>query len=130
VVSIDAIAVDQNSYLPEVSFGIMSKTDDGKITPTPTNLKEVKLSWAGKLFFGALAATLGAAVYKRMEMPVKVRGTPQQLQAISDAIVASRQFQAELQKPGATVESVIQKLQIRNMTKDRFERITGKPWPL
>lgn len=98
-------------------------------------LNEFSLSWAGKLFFAGVASYLaGVGLQKAAagapKLPFKIRGTPEQIKAITDAILASKAFQEEIKKPGATVESVIQKLNLRNMNKDRFKQLTGRPWPL
>lgn len=105
-------------------------------TSPSANLQEVSLSWAGKIFFAGIASYLtgiglqraGAAVAPKL--PFKIRGTPQQIKAVVDALMASKAFQQELKRPGATVESVIEKLNLRNMTKERFKQITGKAWPI
>jgi hypothetical protein len=123
------------------------------------NLNEVyipKLSWAGKLFFGSVAAYLGLKAYKGYQneniadelgmsdsenpnevgniqipkLPIKIKGTPQQIQAIIDTIKASVEFQQEINNPDATIESVIQKLNAKNNFKADFEAKTGFAWPL
>jgi len=93
-------------------------------------LNEVKMSWAGKLFFAAIAAFILGKTMEKINIPIKIRGNPEQMKALVDAIVSSKKFQDELARPGATVESVIEKLNIRNMTKERYKAITNKPWPL
>ena len=96
-------------------------------------LKEIKLSWAGKLFFSGVAAYVAGAAIKgsgNVKLPIKVRGTPQQMRAVIDAVVSSKEFQREVSRPGATIDSVVQKLRLRNMTKDRFFQLTGMAWPL
>lgn len=95
------------------------------------NLQEIKLSWAGKLFFaGAAAFIMGKGMQQKVKLPIKVRGTPQQMRAVIDAIVSSKDFQREIGRPGATIDSVVNKLRLRNLTKQRFQQMTGKPWPL
>lgn len=97
-------------------------------------LDESKLSWAGKLFFGGAAAWLAGSLISgaagKFNTPIKIRGTKQQLQAISDAIVSSKEFQREISKPGANVEKVMKKLNIANLSKEKFEKLTGKKWPI
>lgn len=127
------------------------------------NLDEVyipKLSWAGKLFFGSIAAYLGLKAYSGYQnesiaddlgmsnptqpnttgsdvgnpqipkLPIKIRATKEQIQAIIDTIQASVDFQNEINNPDATIESVIQKLNTKNTFKAEFETKTGFPWPL
>lgn len=83
-----------------------------------------KLSAVGKLFFASVVA--GILFGKRS--PFKVRATPQQVKAMTNAIIASKAFQDEMKKTGATVDSVIQKLNLKHLTAAEFEKITGKPW--
>ena len=94
------------------------------------SLNEVKLTWAGKLFFASVAAYVAADVAKGMKLPIKLRGRPDQIKAATAAIMASKSFQKEISKPGAKVEDVIRKLNIKNMTKQKFKSITGKNWPV
>lgn len=102
-------------------------------------LPEVKLSWAGKLFFASVAAYLGYAAYKGVnasqeeqvpKLPIKLKGTKEQIKAIMDVITSSAEFQKEVNKPGATVEDVIQKLNLKNINKASFEKVFNKKWPL
>jgi hypothetical protein len=88
-------------------------------------LNELKLNLLGKIFFASVAAWLvGKAVN------LKIRGTPDEVQAVSNAMMASRRFQEELEYSGATVESVMQKLGLKHASAREFERILGVPWPL
>lgn len=88
-------------------------------------MSNYKLSATGKLFFASLVAFLAGA-----KSVVKLKATPEQIKAISDAVVASKEFQAEVAREGATIESVIEKMRIKNLTAADFKKITGKPWPL
>lgn len=112
-------------------------------------LKEYNLSWAGKLFFAGIAAKLlGRALQNNVRkmneqdmnpeanedpsniFPFKLQGTPEQLQAVMEVIKATKEFQEEVNRDGATVETVMQKLNMQNIAKKSFEDRTGKPWPL
>jgi hypothetical protein len=120
-----------------------------------TVLKEYKLSWAGKLFFAGVAAKLAGHTLKKVAakmrgqglneqeetetsteqdfadmFPFQLQGTPEQIQAVADVIKASKEYQEELSREGATVESVMQKLNDQNLAKQAFEQATGKAWPL
>lgn len=88
-------------------------------------LNELKINLLGKLFLTSVAAwVLGRAVN------LKIRGTPHEVQAVANAMMASRRFQEELNRPGATVESVMQKLNLKHASAREFERILGMRWPL
>lgn len=92
---------------------------------TKQQLNELQLNLIGKIFFTAVGAWL---VGKATNM--KVRGTEAEIRAVANAMMASRRFQDELRNPGATVESVIQKLGLKHASAREFERILGVPWPL
>jgi len=87
-------------------------------------MSNYKLSATGKLFFASLAAYLAGA-----KSIIKLKGTPEQIRALTNAIMASKEFQDEISREGATVESVIEKMRFKNMTAADFKRITGKPFP-
>ena len=108
-------------------------------------LNEVRLSFSGKLFFAAVAAKLAAYGLRKLagsmeeqtesqdeaaSWPFKLTGTPEQLAAVVDVIKSSKEFQEALNEEGATVETVIQKLNDRNVSKQEFQEKTGKIWPL
>lgn len=84
------------------------------------------LSPVGKLFFASLLAWIAHDTV----MNWKVRGDPGKLEALARAIVASKRFQEEINKPGATVDSVISKLNIKNMTASQFHNLTGYTLPI
>ena len=83
-----------------------------------------KLNLPGKLFMGATAAWVG---YQGNKLRVK---SPEDMKKIAEALKRSKRFNNELNKPGATVDSVMQKLGLLNARGVEFERITGVPWPL
>jgi len=85
----------------------------------------VHLNLLGKLFLGSLAAW---AVGKATN--VKLRGTKDEIEAVANAMMSSRKFQEELAKPGATVNSVMTHLNVKNMDAERFERTFGVKFPL
>lgn len=88
-------------------------------------LNELKLNLLGKIFFAAAGAWL---VGKAINM--KIRGNPEEIKAVADAMMASRRFQEELERPGATVDSVMGHLGLKHASAREFERILGIPWPL
>ena len=83
------------------------------------------LNLTGKLFIVSLGAWL-VGKYTNM----KIRGSRDEMSAVANALLASKRFQEELRKPGATVQSVIDKLHIKQMSAAEFERTLGIPWPL
>lgn len=83
------------------------------------------LNLAGKIFLGSLGAWMAGKF-----ISTKIRGTQTEVNAVANALMASRRFQEELQKPGATFDSVIDKLRIKQMSASEFERVLGIRWPL
>ena len=88
-------------------------------------LDELHIGTMGKIFF----ATLGAALVGKI-VSTKIRGSRDQIDVITNALMSSRAFQDELSRPGATVDSVIEKLKIKHMSASEFERKFGISWPL
>jgi hypothetical protein len=84
-----------------------------------------EITTVGKIFLaGIAAAILGKASNMR------VRGTPDEIAALKDALLASREFQEELRRPGATVQSIMDRLHLKNVSAEEFEKRLGVPWPL
>ena len=88
-------------------------------------INELRLNLLGKIFFAACGAWL---VGKATNL--KIRGSQEEVEAVASAMMASRRFQEELDRPGATVESVMQHLGLKHASAREFERILGVPWPL
>lgn len=84
-----------------------------------------QISTVGKLFLASVAASiLGKAT------SIKVRGTPDEIEVLKRTLLSSKAFQNELHRPGATVQSIMDKLHLAHIDADEFERILGVPWPL
>lgn len=83
------------------------------------------LNLTGKIFLASLAAW---AVGKFVN--TKLRGYPDEIQAVVNALMSSKVFQNELRKPGATVDSVMEKLRVKQMSASEFKRVLGVDWPL
>lgn len=93
---------------------------------TQQPLNELKISSLfGKLFYASCAAWLVGKL-----VDIKFRGSREQAEVVASALLSSRRFQDELDRPGATVESVVQKLGIKHMSAMQFEKTFGVPWPL
>lgn len=113
---------DKNINKPENVMEIKEMADK------EVSLNEGSLSTTGKIFFAAVAAYLAGKVGSGAFL--KLKGKPDELRAIADAIVASKAFQDELKRPGATIDSVIEKMNLKNITAAKFKQITGQAWPL
>lgn len=111
---------------------ILEVSDIGRLSSSGANsLKEGSpdnLSTTGKIFFAAVAAYLAGKIGSGSFL--KVRGSPEELRAVAEALAASKAFQDELKRPGATIDSVIEKMNLKRVTADKFEKITGKKFPL
>ena len=88
-------------------------------------INELHLNLLGKVFLAGVAAWL---VGKATNL--KLRGSSSEINSVAQALLASRAFQEELSRPGATVESVMQKLGVKHMSSREFERTFGVPFPL
>lgn len=87
--------------------------------------EEMFLNFTGKMFIASLGAWLAGKYVN-----TKLKGTRDEIDAVADALLSSRKFQEELNRPGATVESVIQKLRVKEMSASTFQRVFGIKWPL
>jgi hypothetical protein len=92
---------------------------------TKQPLNELHLNLLGKIFLTSVGAWL---VGKATNL--KIRGTREEVQAVANAMQASKRFQDELSRPGASIESVMNKLNLKHATARDFERILGIKFPL
>jgi hypothetical protein len=95
------------------------------MSATAKPINELGLNLLGKILVTSVAAWL---VGKATNL--KLRGSQEEIQIIANAMMASKRFQDELHRPGATVDSVMQKLGLKHATAREFERILGIPFPL
>lgn len=86
---------------------------------------DLRITTVGKLFLAGVAAYLIGRPSR-----LKIRGTPDQVETLKQALLASKKFQDELNRPGATAQSIMDRLQMKNMTAKEFERVLGVPFPL
>lgn len=83
------------------------------------------LNFTGKMMLASLGAwMLGKYV------GTKLRGNKEEISAVSNALLSSKKFQEELNRPGASVASVMEKMRIKEMSASTFERVFGVKWPL
>lgn len=83
------------------------------------------VSVVGKVFLAGLSAALLGHPSR-----LRVRGSPEQIEAIKDAIIAFKGLEAELQDPEATVQSIMDRVRSKNDAAIRFRDVCGIPWPL
>jgi hypothetical protein len=96
--------------------------------PNPVGLamNNYKMTTLGKLFFASLLTSMATG----QKSPFKVTGDPHKIDILSKAVQSSKKFQDELKRPGATVDSVIRQMDIKNMDAKTFERTFGVKWPI
>jgi len=94
-------------------------------SPKKPMINELHVNLLGKIFFTACAAWLVGKATN-----IKLRGTQEEIRAVSEAMMSSRRFQEELENPGATMDSVMNKLGLKHASAREFERILNVPWPL
>lgn len=87
--------------------------------------EDLYFNTTGKLFLASLGAWM---VGKYVN--TKLRGNRDEISAIANALMSSRKFQEELNRPGASVESVMEKMRVKEMSASTFERVFGVRWPL
>lgn len=85
----------------------------------------MQLSLASKLFLAsAVAWVTGRSTH------LKIKGTQEEVDVITAALRATKDVLDALNNPEVTVETVIEKLNMKNSCGKDFERVTGMPWPL
>ena len=99
----------------------MVKTD----SENETLIEGAYINLTGKIMLASLGAWLVGKFVN-----TKLRGNRDEIQAVANALMASRRFQDELRSPGATVQSVMDKLHVKQMSASEFERVLGVRWPL
>lgn len=90
-----------------------------------TLLVERQLTTMSKILLFIVGAWLVGKFFK-----LKVRGSQQQISALSSAMMSSKRFQDELKRPGASLNGVLEKLKVKNMDADRFQKTFGIKWPV
>jgi sulfite exporter TauE/SafE len=83
------------------------------------------ISTVGKLFLAGVAASALGKISN-----LKIHGTSEQVEVVKAALIATKKFQEELNRPGATAETIMNKLQAKNATSSDFEKKLGVPFPL
>lgn len=94
--------------------------------PITAGLSAYKMTTMGKLFFASVLTSMATG----QRSPFKVTGDPHKIETLSRAVQSSKRFQDELRRPGATVDSVIRQMDVKNMDAKTFERVFGVKWPI
>lgn len=81
---------------------------------------------AGKAFFASIASWLINEEFDGLY----IEGTDSQIDAVKNAMLASKNFQNELQNPDATLQSLIERLEAKSTAAATFEKELGTPWLL
>ena len=89
-----------------------------KFNEQPTNILET-----------IVIATVGSLLIGK-PTNVKLRGTQDELEAVTAAVSASTRFQEALSRPGATVAEVMKSLDEKHRAVKEFERVLNVTWPL
>lgn len=92
-----------------------------------TNLSD-DLSIQGKMFFAALAAYVtGKAPDNNF---IKIKGSPEQMKALANAIAATKSLFDEINNPNTTIEEIIRKMSDKKNAAEDFQKSTNHVWPL
>lgn len=93
------------------------------------NRKRTKESKSRNLNERVLLASVGAWLVGR-PTDVRLRGTSEQLMAVSEALLASKALHEELMRPDASLESVMRRVKRKNEAARGFQIVFGVRWPL
>jgi hypothetical protein len=85
-----------------------------------------ELTPVGKLFFASLLGW----IMNGTKFNWKLKAEPKVAEAFSNVVLASKAFQDEIKRQGATVDTVIEKLNAKTKAASEFEAATGQKWPL
>lgn len=92
---------------------------------TQHRIDELHVNLTGKLLLASIGAWLvGKAVNTRL------RGSVDEIRCVANAMLATKHLHEELRRPGATVQSVMDKVHVKNKCSEEFERVMGLRWPL
>lgn len=91
----------------------------------PPRLDELHVNGVGKVLFAGVAAWLAGHA-----ISLRIRASKLEALALARAMVASKRFQQELAKPGATIEQVMRALGDKTRSAREFEDTFEQRWPL
>ena len=96
-----------------------------KTNRTKEKLNELHVNGVGKLLFVSVAAWLAGKA-----ISMRIRASKREALALARAMIASKKFQQEISKPGATVDSVMRVMSDKTRSAREFEACFGQRWPL
>jgi hypothetical protein len=97
-----------------------------RVLPLPSSVQTYKMTTLGKLVFASLLTSMATG----NKSPFKLSGDPRKLDVLSKVVQSSKRFQDEIKRPGATVDSVVRAMDIKNMDAGVFRSVFGATWPL
>jgi hypothetical protein len=94
--------------------------------PISTALSDYKMTTLGKLIFASLLVTMSTG----KKSPFKLSGDQKKIDILARVVQSSKNFQEEIKRPGATVDSVIRAMDMKNIDAKNFKSEFGADWPL
>lgn len=85
-----------------------------------------KMTTVGKLIFASLLVTMSTG----KSSPFKLSGDQRKIDILAKAVQSSKKFQDEIKRPGATIDSVISAMDLKNIDAKNFKSVFGADWPL
>jgi hypothetical protein len=83
------------------------------------------MTGVNKLFYAACAAwALGRKV------DVRVMGDAREMKALSEALRTTNELREEITRDGATVESIVEKVERKREAIQEFQKVCGINWPV
>jgi hypothetical protein len=95
-------------------------------SPIGTAFSNYKMTTLGKLVFASLLVSMTTG--KRS--PFKLSGDQRKIDILAKAVQSSKRFQDEIKRPGATVDSVIRAMDMKNIDARNFKSVFGAEWPI
>ena len=89
-------------------------------------ISNYKMTTLGKLVFASLLVTMSTG----KSSPFKLSGEQRKIDILAKAVQSSKNFQDEIKRPGATVDSVIRAMDMKNIDARNFKSVFGADWPI
>lgn len=89
-------------------------------------LRTQKMTTLGKLVF----ASIIAAMVTGKKSPFKLSGDSRKIEILAKAVQSSKNFQDEIRRPGASVDSVMRALDAKHLDAKNFKSVFEADWPL